>query len=769
MRDQLKSFKQMAWRLAGSVAQINQKTAYKTTFVLSVLMLTAIPTWGQQVFTGVNTSDTTTAFGAFRTAIGGADNSLTPTAQASGRREINWDAVRLDGADFNGNTTTIVANKITGIPVNRFQARGVAFKEIFAVSNDGFASANAGVANQFPAFSTANTFVSFNSNKIETRFVLASAPATTPVAAATRGFGAIFLDVEQANTSSIEYFNGAVSLGKWFVPVGPSGQAQFLGVLFNAPIVTRVIITMGQAQVFNFNNGQVTAGQADVSVNALQYTDQVATDDFIYGEPLAVTAPNVASAFAASSTTEATTSFAEFRTAIGGADNSLTPTAQASGRREINWDAVRLDGADFNNNTTVIVANKITGIPVNRFQARGARFDQVLAVANDGFVGANANAANQFPAFSTANTFASFNSNKYEVQFVLASAPATTPVPASTRGFGAIFLDVEQPNTSSIEYFNGAVSLGKFFVPVGASGQAQFLGVLFSSPVVTKVVVTTGTNQVFNFSNSTVTAGGSESDATDLVILDDFIYGEPVLNSAHVSAGSYDATALATESIAAAFGANLAAGVAVAATTPLPTTLLGATVKVKDSVGTERLAPLFFVSPVQINYLVPANTVNGDAVVTITTADGRVATGRTKIETVTPSLFSANANGQGIAAAVVLRIRVNGELVYESIATFDSGQQRFVATPIDLGPATDNVFLVLYGTGLRYRSGVQGVTVKLGGNIDSQVLFAGWLQGFVGLDQINASLPRSLVGRGEIDVVMTVDGKTTNTVKVNIK
>src|SRR5207302_8621331 len=55
--------------------------------------------------------------------------------------------------------------------------------------------------------------------------------------------------------------------------------------------------------------------------------------------------------------------------------------------------------------------------------------------------------------------------------FVLPSAHNTTPVQAASRGFGAIFLDVETPNTTSIEYFNGTTSLGKFFVPVGASAQ----------------------------------------------------------------------------------------------------------------------------------------------------------------------------------------------------------------------------------------------------------------------------------------------------------
>lgn len=723
-------------------------------------------TLAQQVFSGAGNTNATNALNAFRTALG-TNNGATAAPQTGGRREINWDAVLLDGSDFNNNTTVIAANKITGIPGNRFQARGVIFNGITAVANDGFVSANPGVANQFPAFSPANTFASFNSNKVEVSFALASAPATTPVQGAARGFGVIFLDVEEANTTSIEYFNGTVSLGKYFVPPGASGQTEFLGVLFNAPVVTRVVITTGTAQVFNFNNGQVTAGLADITNNATQYADQVVMDDLIYAEPVSATAAQAASAFSGAGTADATTAFNAFRTAAG-TDNGVTATPQTGGRREINWDAVLLNGADFNNNTTLIVPNKITGIPVNRFQARGLSFGEVLAVSNDGFASANANAANQFPAFSTANTFAAFNSNKYTVNFVLASAPTTTPVQAASRGFGAIFLDVEQANSSSIEYFNGALSLGKFFVTPGASGQPEFLGVLFNAPVVTRVVVTTGTAQVFNFSNGQVTSGPAESATTDLAVVDDFVYAEPVTNTASLSAASFSATALAPESISVVFGADLATGTASAAADPLPLSLAGSSVKVKDSANTERTAPLFFVSPGQINYLIPAGTAPGDAVITVTSSDGRLSTGRARIETVAPGLFTANSNGQGVPAAVTLRVRANGEQIYETLNRFDSATQRFVATPIDLGPATDVVYLVLFGTGLRFRTALQGVSARLD-TVNGNVIYAGGQTGLAGLDQINVGIPRSLIGKGDIDVVLTVDGKTANTVRVNIK
>ncbi|MCI0391789.1 MAG: hypothetical protein MOB07_23850, partial [Acidobacteria bacterium] len=71
--------------------------------------------------------------------------------------------------------------------------------------------------------------------------------------------------------------------------------------------------------------------------------------------------------------------------------------------------------------------------------------------------------------------------------------------------------------------------------------------------------------------------------------------------------------------------------------------------------------------------------------------------------------------------------------------------------------------LILYGTGIRFRSSLGAVRSKIGG-LDTEVVYAG-LQGFfVGVDQVNIRLPRSLAGRGDVDIVLTVDGQTANTV-----
>ena len=191
-------------------------------------------------------------------------------------------------------------------------------------------------------------------------------------------------------------------------------------------------------------------------------------------------------------------------------------------------------------------------------------------------------------------------------------------------------------------------------------------------------------------------------------------------------------------------------------------------VKVKDSAGTERLASLFFVSPGQVNYQVPPGTVAGTAGVTITSGDGSVAAGTVVIAAVAPGVFAANSNGQGVAAGLALRVKGDGSQSYEQIAQFDAAQKKFISLPIDLGPSNDQVFLVLFGTGIRFRSSLSAVSARLR-STEVQVLYAGAQGSFVGLDQINLPVPRSLIGRGEINVDLVVDGKKANTVRVNIK
>jgi len=252
----------------------------------------------------------------------------------------------------------------------------------------------------------------------------------------------------------------------------------------------------------------------------------------------------------------------------------------------------------------------------------------------------------------------------------------------------------------------------------------------------------------------------------------DFIYttsqsvqSAPTLpNVASVSAASFASGALASEVITAAFGTGLSQNVVVATTVPLPTELDGTQVIVRDAFNIERNAPLFFVSPAQINYLVPQGVFPGTATVIVRRNGSDVGQGSINIETAAPALFAANANGQGVAAAVVLRVR-DGQQLFEAVSRTEGGSQ--VPIPIDLGPETDQVYLLLFGTG--FRNSFSGVSVTLGGGNVPVLGFAA-VEGLAGLDQCNVGpLPRSFAGRGTVNIVLTAGTKMANVVNLSIK
>ena len=238
-----------------------------------------------------------------------------------------------------------------------------------------------------------------------------------------------------------------------------------------------------------------------------------------------------------------------------------------------------------------------------------------------------------------------------------------------------------------------------------------------------------------------------------------------------VSAASYRDVAVAAESIVAAFGTSLSTQTVTASTLPLPTQLDGTTVKIKDRQGQERLAPLFFVSAGQINYQVPVGTAPGLATVTITNKNNVSSSGIVLIIPVTPGLFTANSDGQGVPSAQVLRVTPEGKQSYEDVAQFDATLNRFVPRPIPLrsvsgnplaGP--DQLFLVLYGTGFRGVRSPGNVTANVAG-LPGEVLFAGPQGGFVGLDQLNVKPP--FISNREADVEIFVEGIKTNTVRIS--
>jgi uncharacterized protein (TIGR03437 family) len=213
-----------------------------------------------------------------------------------------------------------------------------------------------------------------------------------------------------------------------------------------------------------------------------------------------------------------------------------------------------------------------------------------------------------------------------------------------------------------------------------------------------------------------------------------------------VSAASFAARPAAPESIVAAFGTRFGNSTLVAQEVPLPTELGGTRVRVNGT-----LAPLFFVSSGQINFLIPPGTAAGTAVIEVTAADGTVSRGELTIAATAPSIFTANSSGTGAPAAQ----RTSDGVTYSPVGNSDG-------TPNEI-EAGD--FLVLFGTGLR-RASADLVKITIGG-VSAPVSYAGAQGAFVGLDQINTQVPTGVSGL--VDLVVMVNGETANVVKVKIR
>lgn len=242
-----------------------------------------------------------------------------------------------------------------------------------------------------------------------------------------------------------------------------------------------------------------------------------------------------------------------------------------------------------------------------------------------------------------------------------------------------------------------------------------------------------------------------------------------------VSAATFEESPVAPESIVAIFGQNLALNTAQATTTPLPFVLNGVTVRITDSAGNDHSAPLFFVSPQQINFLVPADVASGTARVTITRVNEDAGRGVMQVATVAPGLFSANSSGQGPALGFLLSVPDAGAPTFEPLAEFDRARNRFVTRPLELNRQTIQavkLFFVLFGTGVRRRQNLNAVTARVGG-VDAPAVFAGAQGSLIGLDQINipidAEMIRKLTGRGRLNVTLGVAGYgSSNVVEIEI-
>jgi uncharacterized protein (TIGR03437 family) len=213
-----------------------------------------------------------------------------------------------------------------------------------------------------------------------------------------------------------------------------------------------------------------------------------------------------------------------------------------------------------------------------------------------------------------------------------------------------------------------------------------------------------------------------------------------------VNAASFT-DSIAPSSIATVFGSNLTTETLTATSRPTPTTLGNTRVIVN---GME--ARLLFVSPQQINLIVPDNAPVGSVPVVVYSADGSSQAGVVSVQSVQPGVFTMQANGSGVAAALTTQ---DGSF-YQPVGNPDGS-----ARAISVGSLDHPTWLALFGTGVRGRTALSEVTVRING-INCAVAYAGTQSGYDGLDQLNVQLPQSLRNSGDVAVEIIVNGLAAN-------
>jgi hypothetical protein len=237
---------------------------------------------------GTNPASIQATVDAFRAALGNPNNANNPGPLGSGRREINWDGgTATDGTaavtpftvfqNIRGATFTTPGTGLTQTPIT---GGTVDIAPLLGGLQGSLAGINPTYATTFATFSPNRLFAPLDSNITDGTF---SIPGTNGAVAATlSGFGAVFTDVDLANTTSIQYFDqNNASLGTFFVPPGLPGAASsatlsFLGVTFTTERIARV---------------HITTGNSSLGPNDGDGVDVVVMDDFLYSEPQVVPEP----------------------------------------------------------------------------------------------------------------------------------------------------------------------------------------------------------------------------------------------------------------------------------------------------------------------------------------------------------------------------------------------------------------------------------------------------------------------------------------------
>ena len=215
------------------------------------------------------------------------------------------------------------------------------------------------------------------------------------------------------------------------------------------------------------------------------------------------------------------TTIDDFRSALGDNNGNAPVNADPNGRRQINWDAA----PDAISDPNPFPGDFFNGDADPR--ARGIEFSETGATTS--FLLSSTEASGQPPRFgfpgdlvpfSEERMFSPVGGTTFDVEFF---DPATQINPATTRGLGIIFNDVGEFAATTMTLFDvDGNELATRRAALGAGG-LSFLGLIFDEAVIAKASINVGTAALL---------GNGVAGVGDLVVMDDYIFGEPVPVSA---------------------------------------------------------------------------------------------------------------------------------------------------------------------------------------------------------------------------------------------
>ena len=293
------------------------------------------------------------------------------------------------------------------------------------------------------------------------------------------------------------------------VDAQPEGLS-FLGATFDENNLFRARVTLGNTPIGPNDN---PAGGGDV----------VVMDDFLFGEPQAIEATVIQQddieLFKDSGINQAAiaATFQAFQNALGDPLNGNDPGPIDLGRRQINWDGAAVPFEmpnNFFNNAPLTRGAVFTTDEGSKFRVSNP--DNIPDSAEDNrFSSINPSYPDEFTTFSPNRLFTPIDTNVFDIQFFV---PGTN-TPATVSGYGAVFTDVDLEGETTIDYYdrNDNLLLSES-VDVQSEG-LSFLGATFADNDLFRVQITLG--------NTPVGANDNPAEGIDVVVMDDFLFGEP--------------------------------------------------------------------------------------------------------------------------------------------------------------------------------------------------------------------------------------------------